>query len=192
MGAILCTDEVDVPKTMVKQYFKELVDNDFNSRTTEDDHYRGDYGTTHNFRYRGKYKGKSENPIKKNTVRFFNDNNDKFEKYNLDYAEVGQLGYVAVGFELDVMTGIRGEFFCAGQTYKNVTELKKAFNHLHRKENWLNNEVYRTSARSNYAERVGRVRMITKAYKTKPKQLPKKYEHITEFIRVAYGAINPY
>lgn len=192
LGAILCTEVADMPKTMVDKYFRDLIERDRQSRRDEEDIYSGDFGSSTRIVYRGMYKGQSDSPIARNTEKFFKDNDCNFEKYVIDYAEVGQLGYVAVGFELHVMSGIRGTLSCGGKTFRNVTELKKEFNSLHRKADWLGEEVYRINGQKMHLENVGKVKVINKVYKSKPKTLPKKYEHLSEYIRVAYGAFNPF
>lgn len=191
MGAIFVSDTVNIPKTMVMRYLEKMVLDSYLSRTTDDDIYRGDFGSTQSYVYRGKYKGKSENPIKKNINKFFEEN-DNFEKYVIDYAEVGQLGYVAVGFELEVLSGLRGSYNFNGQSYKNITELKKSFKNIRNKESLYGETIHFTPPGKLQVAEVGRVKMFTKLYKTKPKKLPSKYDHLTEYITVSYGAYNPY
>lgn len=188
MGALFQDGRLTTGKTEVKSVLQGLVDDDYESRRGEDDMYRGDFGSTHGIKHVKTYKGKAESVRDKHAEAFFDSH--EFVKYEIHYAIVGQLGYVAHTAKAEMhVKGLRGPLYVGMQSFKHVTELKQALKNptVAKKLHGLP-----IKASAPYLQRVGYIGSDSRVYKTKPKSLPKKYQWIDEQVDVAYGAWNPF
>ena len=187
MGAIFRSGRMQTGKAMIEDELQRIVDFDYGTRSTDEDMYRGDFGSTQSFKNIKTYKGKSEGVRDKNMADFL-DTHD-FEKYEIHYSIIGQLGYMAYSPKVNMeVTGARGPFRVNGREFKNVTEIRNATKDIHRGQKLIGQTIRQ---KSSYME-VGRIGMDYRIYKTKPKKLPMKYQWISEYVDVVYGAHNPY
>lgn len=193
MGAESRFGRMKVVRKEIKKGLKQLINHEYSTRETEQDSYRGDFGSTQVISQRKEYKGKSKSVIDKNFEKFQNDNIDQIEKYQIDYSVIGQLGFVARKVKVELYgKGLKGPFIIkngfACKEYKNVTEIKNALKNVSTAKELYGNEVYLANGLSGP---VGRITAEQRIYKTEPKKLPKKYQYIDEFVEIAYGGFVP-
>ena len=94
MGAILNTRFTTVKEKDIRKVLQHVIDTNARTRVTEEDMYRGDFGDSHlsDKPVFTDYTS-SRNKIQKNGEKFEDDTN--FKKYRMDYAILGEIGYVA-------------------------------------------------------------------------------------------------
>lgn len=188
MGAIFKQGRLTAGKNEVEKVFQNLIDDDNNTRRTDDDMYRGDFGSTHTIKCVDTFKGKSESVRDKHADAFI-DSHD-FVKYEIHYAIVGHLGYEAhKAIPVMHVKGLRGPFYIGTQTFKNITEIKQVLKSPVKAQS-LHGQHIKTFSPN--LQSVGYIGSDSRTYKTKPKSLPKKYQWLDEVVDVAYGALNPY
>lgn len=195
MGRMFVDGSLMIEKGEIVKRFNRIIERDFASRRTEHDMYRGDFGSSRVSPSPLKiYKGKSENVIEKNSKKFIEEYYERFDKYIIDYAITGQLGYIAKSAKLIMLTqgSIRGGLriktdFMSYKEFKNITELKKAL-----KENlqFAKENMGETVYDKNW-NKVGHIGSDSRVFKTRPKELPKKYQWLDEYVHVTYASWNP-
>lgn len=187
MGAILKTGRVRVGRAHMKQWLEKMSEADAASRRDEHDMYRGDFGSSTVARTYKNYSGKSKAVIEKNYDRFVDET--EFEKYVINYAIIGQCGYIAyktvVSFQGQTP---RGELRVNGKVFRNVTALKEALKDVHTAKRLYGQKIFRKDG----WQAEGVIGAETHIYKSQPKALPKKYQWMDELVEMAYGGYNPY
>lgn len=184
MGGMLVTNKLVCGRSEIEQRLENIIEHDYRSRETDHDMYRGDFGSTQRIVDVGsELKGKSQDRIDKNFEKF--EESVRFEKYEIKYQVIGQLGYVARVLKVDVPNPPRKPIRVGLQEFKNVTELKRYLKNHHNPKSFLGKEIicgFNT---------VGYIRSESRTYKTRPKKLPKKYQWLDEKVVIGFGAYNP-
>lgn len=194
MGAIFVDRVMKCGRQEIESRLNNVIEYDFETRRDEEDMYRGDFGSSTIGRMLDEYKGKSESVMEKNRQKFLDRSLEETEKYKIDYAIIGQLGYVARTAKPEAHLGMkfRGEVSVGrgwnSKEYRNVTELKKAL----KSSVSLARELYGKSIYDHNGNEVGVISSESRAYKTKPQKLPAKYQWLDELVVVAYAGRNPY
>ena len=187
MGAILKTGRVSVGKQQMRKWLERMSENDAMSRRSDEDMYRGDFGSSQVASSHQTFTGKSPSAIDKNYEAFEEKTN--FKKYTIDYAVIGQLGYIAYKAKVTFQGQTpRGELRVNGKVFRNVTALKEALKDVHTAKRLYGQKIFRKDG----WQAEGVIGAETHIYKSQPKALPKKYQWMDEFVEMAYGGYNPY
>ena len=195
MGATFRSGRAQLPEGLVASYLNGIIERDRASRQTEQDMYRGDFGSSSlNRRTIKTYdlKTNTQAMIDKRYQDFVSGAGHQFEKYVMDWSVIGQLGYIAYTTKVVLPTGLSGPLYIrglGGKGFKNVTELRAAVRNNPTKE-MVGKAIY-LYGRQGIVD-VGRIEMDCHIYKTKPAKRPDKYNWLERYIEVAYGGFNPY
>lgn len=203
MGSIFQERRVVATKKLLPGIINSKIDYDESTRRSDEDMYRGDFGSS---RFTGNiyelpYKGKKEKTKEKQVIEFMDDKgqNDT-PKYTIDAVIYDQTGYLAykIGFVKDsFVSSTRGNVILMSRAslterkFKNITELK----------NWINKEAsistkiqyYKTPVYDSNYNQIGIIGITDqKTYKTKPKNTPKKYDNVEPLYKMAYYGWCPF
>lgn len=190
MGASFRSSTAKLGISSIRLYLNNIIERELDSRSSEDDMYRGDFGSSTLAVTRPKiYKGKSERKIEKNFMKFEDETN--FKKYVIDYAIIGQLGYLAKKSIVKLQGRPVGKIILVNplgsrMEFKNITELK---NELKKDLFFAQKALYSRIFCGNVE--IGVVDFEAHAYKSKPKRLPKKYQWLEEYVEIGYGGYVP-
>lgn len=194
MGAITNFKETTLPKSEITNFLNRIIIMDKQTRSREEDMYRGDFGDSviSDKYYNYPSKHQSEAKVERSIDQFEDQVINYGEKYSLYYSVVDVLGFYAYTPEVHVMGSPHGEVTLQnGRTFKNITALKKAVKADQNKLSPL--YVGQLILDENYQpfgtimfDKVGRL------YKSKPKKLPKKYAIQTQLVELIYGGFCPW
>lgn len=205
MGAILNIKFMTMKEKDIKKELESIIDNAFRTRTSEEDMYRGDFGNSRIglepvfIDYTS-----SRNKIQKNSEKF--EDETDFEKYRMDYAILGEVGYIASSHPkvaLDESPRLKkGEFIIVNDIIEQTwNPHKRKFKSITELKNYLKCNPAQTSLSGqgiyiidkNLETRViGHIYCDKREYKQQPKQLPKKYATIHRYVVVGFGGFCPY
>ena len=203
MGSIFQERRVVTTKKLLPGIINSKIDYDESTRCSDDDMYRGDFGSSH---FTGKihelpYKRKREDTKEKQIDDFMSGKAlETNEKYTIDAVVYDEAGYLAykIGFVKDpFVSNIRGNVILMSRSsfterkFKNITELKKWI----AKETSINTKVqyYGTNVYDSNYNPIGKIGITDqKTYKTKPKSTPKKYDNVEPLYKMAYYGWCPF
>ena len=194
MGAIANFEEAVLPKSEITNFLNRVIFMDKQTRSREEDIYRGDFGDSvisdKYYNYPSKHQSKAK--VEQSINQFEDQVTNLVDRYVLYYSVVDILGFYAYTPKVHVMGSSHGEVTLQnGRTFKNITALKKAVKDDQNKlfplyvGQLILNEIYQPIGTIMF-NKVGRL------YKSKPKKLPKKYAIQTELVKLIYGGYCPY
>lgn len=205
MGAILNTRFTTVKEKDIRKILQNVIDTNARTRVTEEDMYRGDFGDSY-LSHEPVFTDctSSRSKIQKNGEKFEDDTN--FKKYRMDYAILGEMGYVARSHPkvaLDESPRLKkGEFIIVDdiieeswnpkkRKFRNVTELKNYLK-CHPSQTSLSGQGVYIIDKNLETHIIGHIYYEKCEYKNRPSQLPKKYATIDRYVAVAFGGYCPY
>lgn len=194
MGAILQFDFLQSTKKSFFNTINNIIDEDYDSRRTEEDMYRGDFGDSSISKRPLIFfeKLSTKNQIEKNKLKFEQELSRKNEKYTIDYAVVGNLGYLAVKLKPEIYKNYKSSngILVKRKKFKNISEFKKYLSRIEKTQ--LNTYHFLDIYDAKTNEVVGRINGDEHFYKTKPAKVPKKYDFIESYDVYGYGGFCPY
>lgn len=193
MGAITNFKETTLPKSEITNFLNRIIFMDKQTRSCEEDMYRGDFGDSviSDKYYNYPSKHQSEAKVEQSIDQFEDQVTNCGEKYSLYYSVVDVLGFYAYTPKVDVMRSHGEVTLQNGRTFKNITALKKAVKDDQNKLFPL--YVGQLVLNENY-QPIGTIMFnkVGRLYKSKPKKLPKKYAIQTKLVKLIYGGLCPY
>lgn len=204
MAAIFNSYETLATKNLIENMVGRKIEDDYSSRRSDQDRYRGDFGSSTFIESKKlQFKGKTEEKKKEQLADFLNDESDKIDRYNAYAVFYDQDGFLAykLGFVKDAFVrSISGPVTLKPINGNGISRSFKDFENITALKNWFNKLGICTARQYYLAEvvdknfnRIGSIDFTEKRiYKTEPKKTPSKYDFVEALYKTVVYSWCPY
>lgn len=204
MAAIFNSYETLATKNLVENMVGRKIKDDYSSRRSDQDMYRGDFGSSTFIESKTlQFKGKTKEKKREQLADFLDNESGKIDRYNAYAVFYDQEGFLAykLGFVKDAFirtisgpvtlkpingTGISMSF----KDFENITALKNWFKKL---GVYTARKYYLAEVVDQNFNRIGSIGFAEKRiYKTEPKKTPAKYDFVEALYKTVVYSWCPY